>query len=459
MNLRHFNKQKSKKIYTPEDSFDIFSSHERLFEAPVVKKDKNYLVVFLAFVALVVTIVAGVSLVYKPKGINPYSLVAIRTVNVSGNSVGGTKVFINNKELGLTDSFGEWRKYIRLEESSSHKLRVEKVLGKKKYSAEKTFKIKFNQDQVTEVSFSLELKSKAFANMQSKEKIKAPVLKKVVEVPQDLISIEMRKPKKGRKSLLAKHQTSVLEDKVIPALISDLDKKGIKHAKNSKWKLVFSYVPKKGDVGYIKGDVSWVDQKGATHRTSFIKEFSRTINDTARSLSTTIKSHVSKGYWGSLEKGSWKLNLDSVPEYWKFRRDRVLVDQVGKAYPVSVRLKDGKLVSAEMMTGGFSPCRTEVEGAKCYFMSKSIEEQTPRPGWESHTLKGYGKLPKDAQIFVAGYKALSLGNNKWRYWAPNDGLVKVNIISKDNIWQSYSFRSSKEKDNHISFRGRRLSHR
>ena len=32
-------------------------------------------------------------------------------------------------------------KIYRLEESKTHKLRVEKVLGKKKYSAEKTFKI------------------------------------------------------------------------------------------------------------------------------------------------------------------------------------------------------------------------------------------------------------------------------------------------------------------------------
>ena len=48
-------------------------------------------------------------------------------------------------------------------------------------------------------------------------------------------------------------------------------------------------MPKKGDVGYIKGDVSWVDQKGVTHKTSFIKEFSRTINDTARSLSTLLR--------------------------------------------------------------------------------------------------------------------------------------------------------------------------
>ena len=88
-----------------------------------------------------------------------------------------------------------------------------------------------------------------------------------------------------------------------------------------------------------------------------------------------------------------------------------------------------------------------------------IEEQTPRPGWESHSLKGFGKLPLKVQkSFVAGYKAVSLGNNQWRYWAPNGGLVKVNIIADGKIWQSYSFRSQKEKDNHISFRGRRLSH-
>ena len=54
----------------------------------MVKKIKTTLAVFLAFVAIVATVVAGISIVYKPKGINPYSLIAIRTVNVSGNSVG-----------------------------------------------------------------------------------------------------------------------------------------------------------------------------------------------------------------------------------------------------------------------------------------------------------------------------------------------------------------------------------
>lgn len=458
MNLRDFNKKNTKRVYTPEDSFDIFRSHQHLFEPPQIKKDKNYLAVFLAFVALVATFVAAVSIIYKPKGVNPYSLLAIRAVNVSGNSLGGAKVFINEKEIGLTDSFGEWRKYLRLEESAQHKVRVEKMLGKKKYSAEKKFEIKFTEDQVAEVTVSLELKSRTFATTAMQNKKRKTKLRKVVEVPQNLISISVRNSKKARRSLLAKHQSSVLADKVVPALISDLDKKGIKNVKKSKWQLVFSYVPKKGDVGYIKGDISWVDAKGKTHKTSFIKEFSRTINDTARSLSATIKSHVSKGYWGRLEKDSWKIELDDVPEYWKFRREKVLVDQLGKAYPVNVKLKDGEPSQAELMTGGFLPCHQEQQGARCYFMSRSIEEQTPRPGWESHSLKGFGKLPQGAEIFVAGYKAVALGNNQWSYWAPNGGLVKVNIIADGKIWQSYSFRSKKEKDNHISFRGRRLSH-
>ena len=50
-----------------------------------------------------------------------------------------------------------------------------------------------------------------------------------------------------------------------------------------------------------------------------------------------------------------------------------------------------------------------------------------------------------AEIFVAGYKAVALGNNQWSYWAPNGGLVKVNIIADGKIWQSYSFRSQKKK--------------
>ena len=74
MNLRDFNKKNTKRVYTPEDSFDIFRSHQHLFEPPQIKKDKNYLAVFLAFVALVATFVAAISILYKPKGVNPYSL-------------------------------------------------------------------------------------------------------------------------------------------------------------------------------------------------------------------------------------------------------------------------------------------------------------------------------------------------------------------------------------------------
>ena len=64
---------------------------------------------------------AAISILYKPKGVNPYSLLAIRAVNVSGNSVEVAKVFINEKEMGLTDSFGEWRKIFALRSQRSIK--------------------------------------------------------------------------------------------------------------------------------------------------------------------------------------------------------------------------------------------------------------------------------------------------------------------------------------------------
>ena len=139
--------------------FDIFSSHSELFEPPVIKKEKNYLGAFLAFVAVVAVFVSAIAFIYKPKGINPYSLVAVRTLTSSGNSVGGAKVFVDGEPLGLTDSFGEWRKYMRLDESDKHTIRVEKTLSGKKFTAEKMFSIRFEQDKVSEVSVSLELKS------------------------------------------------------------------------------------------------------------------------------------------------------------------------------------------------------------------------------------------------------------------------------------------------------------
>ena len=44
-----------------------------------------------------------------------------------------------------------------------------------------------------------------------------------------------------------------------------------------------------------------------------------------------------------------------MPEYWKFRREKVLVDQLGKAYPVNVKLKDGEPSQAELRPEDFFP--------------------------------------------------------------------------------------------------------
>ena len=102
----------------------------------------------------------------------------------------------------------------------------------------------------------------------------------------------------------------MLADKVVPALISDLDKKGIKNVKKSKWQLVFSYVPKKGDVGYIKGDISWIDAKEKPIRQA-LSIFANNQRHGAK-FECYYKSHVSKGYWETektLGKSSWTMCL------------------------------------------------------------------------------------------------------------------------------------------------------
>ena len=45
----------------------------------------------------------------------------------------------------------------------------------------------------------------------------------------------------------------MLKDKIIPALIGELEAKGIKNNPKAKWKLVFSYIPKRGRRWLYKG--------------------------------------------------------------------------------------------------------------------------------------------------------------------------------------------------------------
>ena len=97
------------------------------------------------------------------------------------------------------------------------------------------FSIRFEQDKVSEVSVSLELKSEK--KVVQKKKAEKKKLKPVVPVTQAEISIVMEKPNAKRKSLLEKHQANMLKDKIIPALIGELEAKGIKNNPKAKWKL------------------------------------------------------------------------------------------------------------------------------------------------------------------------------------------------------------------------------
>ena len=60
-----------------------------------------------------------------------------RAISESGHPVAGADVRIQDKKLGVTDSFGEWRRYLKLKPGSQFDLQVIKEKDKVRYQGTK----------------------------------------------------------------------------------------------------------------------------------------------------------------------------------------------------------------------------------------------------------------------------------------------------------------------------------
>jgi hypothetical protein len=88
----------------------------------------------------------------------PFVLVELRAIEETGHPVTAAKVSINNKSMGVTDSFGEWRRYLRLHPGEQLSVELLKA-GEPSYRGARLLKVPKNRsgDHDYEVKASIEM--------------------------------------------------------------------------------------------------------------------------------------------------------------------------------------------------------------------------------------------------------------------------------------------------------------
>jgi hypothetical protein len=411
-------------------------------------------------------------------------LVELRAIEETGHPVTAAKVSINHKAMGVTDSFGEWRRYLRLHPGDQLSVELLKS-GQPSYRGARLLRVPKNRtgDQDFEVKASIEMvtpkaiakkKNKAappraevvdetdpetpdqdFENHRPEIKQKATAELEEVAAPSDsndssmglyfddgltAIALKVAPFRVAPSNLLEKHQAEVLEDRILPMLANDLETLGIRVDKDAAWKLDLSYIPKRDQVGYIRSQITWQNPFGQAEKTAFVAGYAKTFEETVRAMSSLLRVHMKKSYWAFKEDGKWFIDESTdVKPFWRLKPGIMLSDTNGLKFSIAVASQHHGIKRWKLNIGNSQPCATVRQKNRCMVSTQSLKEAPPLVGWKQKRLRIQGNLPKNAEIFVAGFQAVPVGDGHWEYWGHPGSNHKALVLSQGRIMHSEIF--------------------
>lgn len=431
----------------------------------------------------------------KPHIQAPYMLVEVRALEEHGHPVAAAKVSINNKSMGVTDSFGEWRRYMRLKSGEQLSIELNKA-GEGGGRGKKVLRVPSlrRDDGAPELRATIELRARPTSKLarrgesqsrsypEESERLGRDSREQrderddgMVSMPEPENEVPLLEPEpreesgelgdsndaslgiyfedglsaisvralslKGAPSnILEKHQDEILQEKIVPMLATDLQKLGLKIDGKAPWKLSLQYVPKEDQVGYIRAQVAWQNPFGQDERTSFIAGFAKTFDETARALSSLLRVHMRKSYWAAKEGSRWYIDEPAdTKTFWRLKPNTQLIDTNGQPFPIKLVDQHQGSKRWQLQMGQIQPCQNVRQRMRCLVSTQSLKDSAPLVGWQKKRMNIQGAVPKNADVYVAGFLARPLTGNQWEYWGHPGSNHKALIVAQGRIVHSEIF--------------------
>ncbi|MFW7377363.1 MAG: hypothetical protein ACOH5I_00980 [Oligoflexus sp.] len=463
------NRNQRRSYFEVQQPFDLFddlplTQSQQVYRRPTAPKrpPSTKIWAILGFFMLL-AVGAWVFFTFHQRDVkHPFVFVELRAVTPKGNPLAGAAVQFGEQKMGVTDSFGEWRRYLRLRPGSKIRVRMTKAYQGYQFVAENILQVPIQRPDGREAelktSLSLQLKEQKIPSQQNQRR-EASTASSPTQLPvgrektapstvQDfrvrtsylsqnhLAAIDIRHVKfEGQtRSLMERHQAGVLRNRIIPELIAQVDEHGLRMDRQAGWKFLLSYIPYEDDVGFIRGELIWRDHQGKPQKSSFLTNFAKTVEESARNLLQMAKRQVNKHYGASFYNGHWYVADIQGLEYWRLTEQTQLMDAAG----VWLRLKavrDGSDKPVWQVVGhDGSPCKNVPATEECALQSASLREAPPQPRWKVQHLQVVGHLPERAEIYISGYQAYAVRPGQWAYWGDAHSAVMVSVIHQQKIF-------------------------
>ncbi len=359
--------------------------------------------------------------------------VEVKALSESGHPIAGAEVEFGTA-TGITDAFGEWRRYLKVGHDDKIAVRVSKESAAGMLLGTKTINLPLPSQQGKEPEIKVRIRllqagklnrAKAFL-----DKVKTSESKDTATVksePMRFHKIEMRMvPMPAGLPSDAQKLYKISTEEVWPELRKAFQSQGFEFGESPDLKLQLRYVPQHSS-GYLRMDVAWLSQ-GKWHQSSYLGSIKSDARATANEFMTVFRAFIPQEYQ-SVREGDrfFAENRTDYPKLWRLTQDDVLTDGV-QTFPASWDAKAGRI---ELLSGQDQPCLGASD--RCTLRLSTLRDRPPQTGWRKLRFKIVSGVPKGSAVFVAGFEAQSLGQGLYEFWGKPGDSMNLTVLQGSRL--------------------------
>jgi hypothetical protein len=382
----------------------------------------------------------------------PYVFFDIKAIDTLGHPVAGAQVTVQDKRAGTTDSFGEWRRFMRTKLGSQVAVKVVKNYQNNAISSSKSLTIPPALPVEGEIEMALTLQllpsniqdahtsateasnhSKNEAILPKNEAIKDETAAKTIS-PYDSIWFSLAPA--PTENIAAPDQVGLafLRDKIMPSLQSRAKILGVVVDSKAQWQIVLRHI--RGSAAQDSKGIVLVSatMPGNDSKIEFLKNYQTDPLATARSILWGLKMHGARGYNVFKKDENWYVDALKGGSYlWSLTDGMVLMGPRGKSFPISVPTAVNSSEKVRLLVSDVDPCeRKGVLRTSCILYSSHVGVTPPAANWGRLKIQVYG-IPEGSSVFVSGYLAIHEGGKIWSYWGVPNSDANLTVLSNGSI--------------------------
>jgi hypothetical protein len=375
----------------------------------------------------------------------------IKAIDVDGRPVAGANVVHNNEQVGSTDSFGEWRRFLRVTPGQTYRVELRKVTPSGELIAVKNLAVPANVAPDTDVELTGSVKmfysEKAPDNLPPRNgqknekssqkaqavglpdvKLEAVVAKDTsIELAADLIT--------NYKSIwfVVDGNQSAMMNEVLSGLRRRSLELGLRVDPSSSLRLRLSVIGSETagqnstEVGLIRVKGTYSSEKEYKEIFSYLRNFQDSSYQTARDLLWALSIHAKLPVTVVRDASHWRLE-ETGSALWD-ANSRFLTDSEGNMY-FAAKKPNAKHVTID---GTDFPKVCPQGQNACVLRTAGISDASPVYGWKRLVAKISGRFDDQTRIYVSGYEAQKTSENTVSYWGIAGAQANLTVVQNEKV--------------------------